>query len=89
MVFGSIIVNQKGDTIVEFDFSKLLGRIVEKFGTRIACAQSAQIPESVFYSRLSGKTYFDQEEIYRLAAPTCLDIATEDYATFFFTPKVR
>lgn len=74
---------------MEFDFSKLLGRIVEKFGTRAACAQAAGMPEAVLYSRLSGKTHFDAEEIYKLAAPSCLDLPPENWHSYFFTPKVQ
>lgn len=74
---------------MEFDFSKLIGRMVEKYGTRAACAQAAGIPEAVLYSRLSNKTHFDAEEIYVLAAPDCLDIPAGEIMSYFFTPKVR
>lgn len=74
---------------MEFDFSRLCGRIVEKFGNRAACAQSAGIPEAVMYSRLSNRTHFDAEEIYKLIAPDCLDIPACEIVPYFFTPKVR
>lgn len=72
-----------------FDFSKLLGRIAEKYGTRAACAQAAGIPEAVFYSRLANRTRFVTEEIYRLASPDCLDIPASEIMQYFFTPKVQ
>ena len=72
-----------------FDFSRLVGRIVEKFGSRSACAKAAGIPEAVLYSRLSNKTHFDAEEIYALSAPNCLDIPAGEISSYFFTPKVQ
>ena len=70
-----------------FDFSKLLGRIVEKFGTRKAFCEKTGIPESALSYRLSNKTRFTMDEIYRIIQPDCLDIAPAEIGIYFFTPK--
>lgn len=72
---------------MEFDFSKLLGRIVEKFGTRSAFAAAMGMAESALSNRLSGKVHFDADEIHR--ACQLLDIEPQDTPVYFFTPKVR
>lgn len=72
---------------MEFDFSKLLGRIIEKFGTRSAFAAAMGMAESALSNRLSGKIYFDADEIHR--ACQLLDIEPQDIPVYFFTPKVR
>jgi hypothetical protein len=72
---------------MEFDFSKLLGRIIEKFGTRSNFAAAMGLAESALSNRLSGKVHFDAEEIY--LACQLLDIESQDVAVYFFTLKVR
>ena len=72
---------------MEFDFSKLLGRIIEKFGTRGAFAAAMGMAESALSNRLSNKTHFDAEEIH--LACELLGIEPEDIHVYFFTLKVR
>jgi hypothetical protein len=72
---------------MEFDFSKLLGRIIEKFGTRSAFAAAMGLAESALSNRLSNKTHFDADEIY--LACQLLDIEPQDISVYFFTLKVR
>lgn len=74
---------------MDFDFSKLSGRIVEKFGTRVACAAAVEMSEFALYNRLNNKVPFTVDEVYTLSAPNCLDIPAEEIPTYFFTPKVR
>ena len=70
-----------------FDFSKLSGLIVEKFGTRRAFAQALGWTESKVSTRLNGQVYFSTDEI----ALWCrvLDIPDDKVTLYFFTPKVR
>lgn len=70
-----------------FDFSKLIGRIAEKFGTRKAFCEKAGIPESALSCRLSNKIRFTVDEIYRIIQPDCLDINPAEISVYFFTPK--
>lgn len=72
---------------MEFDFSKLLGRIIEKFGTRSAFATALEVADSALSNRLNNKTYFDPDEICR--ACDLLDLAPSDIPVYFFTVKVR
>lgn len=74
---------------IEFDYSKLVGRIVEKFGTRSAFAEAAGMADSVVSYRLNNKTRWTMDEIARIILPDCLDIATEEIGVYFYTPKVR
>lgn len=69
--------------MVEFDFSKLQGRIVEKFGTRTAFATACGMADSVLSNRLNNKVYFDAPEIYQIC--TLLDIQPADIPAYFFT----
>lgn len=72
-----------------FDFSKLIGRIVEKFGTRAAFAEAAGYSRSQLSARLNGAIYFPSDEIRKLCGPELLDIPTEEIPAYFFTLKVR
>lgn len=70
-----------------FDFSKLLGRIVEKYGTRSAFAEAWGKTESFVSNRLNNKIQFDANEIHEICE--LLDISCADIPTYFFTAKVR
>ena len=72
---------------MDFDFSKLIGIIIEKFGTRGAFAAAMGLADSALSNRISGKIHFDADEIYR--ACQLLDIDPRDISVYFFTPKVR
>lgn len=74
---------------MEFDFSKLVGRIIEKFGTRAAFAAAAGFKESALSYRLNNKVSFTLDEIYRIIQPDLLDIAPSEVPVYFFVPKVR
>ncbi len=70
-----------------YDYSALLGRIVEKFGTRKRFAQALGMTPATFYSRISSDSYWDQAEIEKSCS--LLDIAKEEIQRFYFTPKVH
>ena len=74
---------------MEFDFSKLRGRIVEKYGTCNAFSAASGFSASGLSDRLNNKTPWDTREIHRIVQPDCLDIAAEDIPSYFFAPKVR
>lgn len=71
-----------------FDFSKLNGRIAEKFGKHKALADFIGMAPSALSNRLSGKVQFRPDEIVAICAPECLDIPGEEIGVYFFTPKV-
>ena len=72
-----------------FDFSKLRGRIVEKFGTCAAFAAAVGLPESAISNRLNNRVQIDAEEILLWSRPEILDIPAEEIHVYFLTPKVR
>ena len=72
-----------------FDYSKLQGRIVEKFGTRRAFAAALSMTDVALSNRLNGKVPFNTKDIYRMCEPELLNIPPEEMHDYFFTPKVR
>lgn len=72
-----------------FDFSKLRGRIVEKFGTCAAFAEAVGLPRSALSDRLHNRVMIDSDEIIQWSRPEILDIPAEEIHNFFLTPKVR
>ena len=72
---------------VAFDFRRLEGRIVERFGTRSAFAEKAGFTKSQLSARLTNKVDFDLSEIYELCTPELLDISVTDIPAYFFIPR--
>ena len=72
-----------------FDFSKLRGRIIEKFGSCAVFAVAVGLPESSVSARLHNKVMIDSEEIMLWSQPDMLDIPAEEIHIYFLTPKVR
>jgi len=70
---------------MEFDFSKLRGRIVEKFGTCAAFAAAMGFADSALSARMNNKTPWDTLEIY--SACGLLSIPCEEIPVYFFVPK--
>ena len=70
---------------MNFDHSKLLGRIVEKFGSQRALATEIGWTESKLSARLNNSVHFDSEEIVLLCAHDVLDIPSEEIPAYFFT----
>lgn len=72
-----------------FDYSKLIGRIIERFGTRAAFAEAAGYSTTQLSARLNCVVFFPSDEIRKLCAPELLDISTDEIPVYFFTLKVR
>ena len=72
---------------MEFDYSKLLGRIKEFGYTQETLAKEIGITESSMSLKLTNKTPFKQIEI-RLICKV-LKIPVSEIGVYFFTPKVR
>lgn len=68
-----------------FDFSKLRGRIVEKYGSCDRFAQAMGRSKGWIHYRLSNVVAWRSEEIREAAA--LLDIAPEEIHLYFLTPK--
>ena len=68
---------------VVFDFSKLMGRIIEKYGTYTAFADAFGMKKNVLSSRLRNKTYFQPDEMLR--ACELLDLPVASIPLYFYT----
>lgn len=70
-----------------FEYSKLLGRIKEKYGTQAKFAKAINISERSVSQKLNGKRSWRQDEIIR--ACEVLNIKEENISTYFFTINVQ
>lgn len=70
-----------------YDYSKLEGRIKEKFGTQAKFAEAIELSERSLSLKLNSKRDFKQNEISKSC--TLLDIAYAEIPAYFFTLKVQ
>lgn len=70
-----------------YDYSKLLGRIIEKFGTQSKFAEAMKVSERTISLKLTGKVDWKQREIE--SARSLLELAESDIPAYFFTLKVQ
>ena len=70
-----------------FDYSKMLGRIKDKFGSNSNFALSMKISERSMSLKLNNKVEWKQNEIAR--AKKLLNIADEELYYYFFEEKVQ
>lgn len=66
-----------------YDYSKLLGRIVEKVGTQSKFAEKMELSERSISLKLNGKVGWKQSEIAK--ACQVLDINDHEIPAYFFT----
>lgn len=74
---------------MQFDFSRLRGRITEKFGNGAKLARAIGKKPGWLSTRLSGLVPFRADDIVLLSDPEVLDIDPAEISSYFFTPKVR
>ena len=67
-----------------FDYSKLEGRIVEKFGSRRAFAEAWGKSENTISRKLNGKIAFSTTDIIEVSGAEMLDIHPAEYHEYFF-----
>lgn len=72
--------------VIIYDYSKLLGRIKEKFGTRENLVKEITISSTSLNLRLNNKLKFDQQDIKELCI--ALDIEEDEISDYFFKEKV-
>lgn len=77
---------RQGGERVAFDYSRLKGRIVEKYGTQSNFVKAFGISENSFSLKMNNKSRFNSDDIIKMTE--MLDIEKEDVGTYFFTPKV-
>lgn len=71
---------------LNFDYSKLSGRIREKYGSQRAFAEALGITEATFSNKITGLYYFTQPEIKK--SVKLLDLEPGSVTDYFFTLKV-
>lgn len=69
--------------ITHYEYRKLIGRIIEKYGTRKAFAERIGISENSMSLKLNGKTGFSRDEMARWGE--LLDIDISEFGDYFFT----
>lgn len=72
---------------MQFDFSKLLGRIKEYGYTQERLAEEIGIAKATMNLKLNSKAYFTTQEIEKIRR--ILLIETEEIGVYFFTLKVQ
>lgn len=65
-----------------YNYSKLMGRMVEKGYTRESMSKAVGISSVSFSNKLHGRVYFKQNEIDRIAR--LLDIERAEIGLYFF-----
>lgn len=73
---------EERDNMFSFDYSKLRGRIIEKFGSVAKFAKAFGSTETTVGRKLSSKSYWGQDEI--MTACELLGIMTDDIIQYFF-----
>ncbi|EFR42922.1 DUF739 family protein [Dialister micraerophilus] len=69
------------------DYSKLKGKIKERYGTQAKFAEALGLSERSMSLKLTGKLPFDQKEIDNSLA--LLDISKNEIGEYFFALKVQ
>ena len=70
-----------------YDYSKLLGRITEKYGTQARFAAAMQMSEHTLSLKVNAKRAWKQSEI--TAACELLGIPDSEVGAYFFALKVQ
>lgn len=74
---------------MEYDFSKLRGRIIEKFGSIRAFAKAYGLSYVTMSNKLNGKVGISSDDIVKMSKPELLDIPPAEYHLYFFVIKVH
>lgn len=69
-----------------YDYGKLRGRIVEKFGTNGAFARAIPMSERTLSLKMNSKRSWSQKQMARVCE--LLDISQHEVSDYFFTQKV-
>lgn len=72
---------------VKFDYSRLRGRIIEKYGTFTAFAAAIGQKKSNLSAKLHNNVRITSEEVLGWSAPDKLDIPPAEIHAYFLTPE--
>ena len=67
-----------------FNYNRLIGRIIEKFGTRKAFAKACGFSEETISKKLSGKMSITTNDIIKWSSAELLDIDKKEIPEYFF-----
>ena len=70
-----------------YDYSKLNGRIIEKYGKKAVFAKKMGLSENTISMKLNNKRAFKQPEIQK--ALEVLELGEDEIKSYFFEPKVQ
>ena len=74
---------------IRFDYRRLRGRIVEKYGTYTAFAAATGLKKSNLSAKLSNSVRITFEEVIDWSSPDKLDIPPAEIHAYFLSPEVR
>lgn len=69
-----------------FDYSKLRGRIIEKYGSQTAFVKSFGTSENTFSMKMNNKVRFTSDDIIKISQ--MLEIPEDKIGLYFFNQKV-
>ena len=75
--------------MVEYDFSKVRGRIKEKLGSEARFAEKLDISSASLSSKFNNRSDFTASEISRATDKDVLDLSIEEIGLYFFTRKLE
>lgn len=78
---------RKGGNTMSYDYTSLLGKIVEKYSTQYNFAIAMGLSERSISLKLNGKVPWKDDEMYK--ASNLLDIDINDIPKYFFNVKVH
>ena len=71
---------------MDYDYSKLRGRIVEKYGSQSNFANRMNLSDNTVSRKMNSIVGFSREDILKWC--DALDIKTKEIGEYFFIPKV-
>lgn len=69
-----------------FDYSKLRGKIIEKYGSQTAFVKEFGVSENVFSQKMNNKVRFTSDDIIKISG--MLGILSNEIGLYFFSEKV-
>lgn len=72
---------------MKFNYSKLKGRIIEKFGKQENFAKAFGVSTATISKKLNNKTYWDNPEIAKVVE--LLEISPDEINDYFFNYEVQ
>lgn len=75
--------------MIEYDFSKLRGRIKEKIGSEAKFAEKIGISSASLSAKFNNKSDFSSPEITRACEKDVLDITLTEIGPIFFEKKLE